>query len=135
MANQKYGKAREHLGNGGFDWLNDDYRAILVDTGLYTPNFSTDEFLQDIPVGARVSTTGALTGKTNVLGRLDADNVSFGNVTGNESEAIVIYKHQATNTETTSRLFGYVDTATGLPVLPNGGPVDIQWHANGIMEL
>jgi len=65
----------------------------------------------------------------------DAADVILSSVTGDTCEAIVIYKH--TGTESTSRLIAYIDTATGLPVTPNGGDITIQWDsgANKIFKL
>jgi hypothetical protein len=105
--NQLYGKGKEALCGGGIDWVNDDIRALLIDTGEYTPNFSTDDNLDDIPAGGRVGTAVALTGKTNTLGVLDADNTTFSSVTGDTVEALVLYLH--TGVEATSTLLAYID--------------------------
>lgn len=129
MANALYGKGREAFGNADIDWLVDDIRIILIDTADYTVSIDVDDFLNDIPSGARVATSGALTSKTNTLGVVDAADVTFTAVTGDQSEAIVIYKH--TGTESTSNLIAYIDTATGLPVTPNGGNIVVQWANSG----
>lgn len=106
------------------DFDTDDIRIILVDAADYTVNLTTDDFLDDVPAGARVATV-ALTGES-VSGRtFDANDATFSAVTGDPSEAIVIYKH--TGTESTSRLIAYIDTATGLPVTPNGGDITVTW--------
>jgi hypothetical protein len=135
MANALYDYGREGYLNGGLNWLADDVRAILVDTGLYTPNLATDQFLTAIPGGARISLSGSLTTKTATAGVADADDVSFTAVTGATVEAIVLYKY--TGVDATSRLIAYIDTATGLPFLPSGGNVAIQWDngANKIFKL
>lgn len=101
--NRLYPKAKEAL----IDWVNDDIRALLIDTGDYTPNFSTDDNLDDIPSGGRVGTAVALSSKTNTLGVMDAADVTFTSVTGDTAEAIVLYKH--TGSESTSKLFAYID--------------------------
>lgn len=105
--NRLYGKGKEAFLNGAIDWVNDDIRAILIDTGDYTPNFSTDDNLDDIPAGGRVGTAAALTGKTNTLGVLDADDPTFIGLTGDTVEAYVLYLH--TGTESTSTLIGFFD--------------------------
>ena len=53
MANGLYDAARESFLNADIDWSVDDIRAILVDTGTYTVNLTTHNFLDDIPAGAR----------------------------------------------------------------------------------
>ena len=135
MANALYDKGREGYLNGNLNWLTDDVRAILVDTALYTPNLVLDQFLISIPVGARVSLSGSLTTKTATNGVADADDVSFVAVVGATVEAIVLYQY--TGVDATSRLIAYIDSATGLPFLPSGGNVAIQWDngANKIFRL
>jgi hypothetical protein len=135
MANALYDKGREGFLDGSIDWDTNDIRVILVDTGTYTVNLSTHDFLDDVPGGARVATSGALSGKTVAAGVADANDVTFSAVTGATVEAIVIYQH--TGVESTSRLIAYIDTATGLPLTPNGGDVTVQWDsgANKIFKL
>lgn len=135
MANALYDKGREGFLDGSIDWDTDDIRVILIDTADYTVNLSTHDNLDDIPGGARVATSGALSGKTVTAGVADASDVTFSAVTGDVSEALVIYKH--TGTESTSRLIAYIDSATGLPVTPNGGDITVTWDsgANKIFKL
>jgi hypothetical protein len=129
MANALYGKARELFLNGDLDWANDDIRVILVDAADYTVSIDVDDFLDDVPSGARVAVSSALSGKTSTLGVADANDVTWSAVTGDPSEAIVIYKH--TGVEATSPLIAYLDSATGLPVTPNGGDITVQWSSGG----
>jgi hypothetical protein len=125
MANSLYDKAREGFLDGSIDWDSDDIRAILIDTADYTVNLATHDNLDDIPEAARVAVSGALTGKTVTDGVADADDVTFPTVTGDVSEAIVLYKH--TGVEATSRLIAYINSATGLPVTPNSGSIEVLW--------
>jgi len=135
MANALYNKGREGFLDGNIDWDTDDIRCILIDTADYTVDLATHDNLDDVPAIARVATSGALTSKTVTDGVADAADVTLSSVTGDQCEAIVIYKH--TGTESTSRLIAYIDTATGLPVTPNGGDITIQWDAgaNKIFKL
>lgn len=135
MANALYGKGREGFLDGSIDWDTDDIRVILIDAADYTVSIDVDDNLDDIPAAARVAVSGALTGKTVTLGVADATDVTFSAVSGDVSEALVIYKH--TGVETTSRLIAYIDSATGLPVTPNGGDIQVQWDsgANKIFKL
>lgn len=135
MANALYDKGRQGFLDGSIDWDTDDIRAILVDTGAYTINLATHDNLDDIAGGARIAVSSSLTGKTATDGVADADDVTFTSVTGNSVEMIVLYKH--TGTESTSRLICAIDTATGLPLTPNGGNVTVAWDngANKIFKL
>lgn len=125
MANALYDFGRQAFLDGDIDWSSDDIRVILVDTVDYTVNLATHNALDDVPSGARVAVSSALTGKSSTAGVADAADVTFSAVTGDPSEALVIYKH--TGTESTSLLIAYIDTATGLPVTPNGGNITVAW--------
>jgi hypothetical protein len=127
MANALYGLGRESFLKGEISWSADNIKTVLVDSQEYTPNLATDQFLSDIPAGGRVATSVNLTSKTTVAGSADAVDVTFSSVTGDVSEFLVIY--QDTGTAGTSRLIAYIDTATGLPVIPNGGDIQVQWSA------
>lgn len=135
MANEVYGLGREGFLGGDIDWDADTIKTTLVDTGLYTPAINTDQFLTDVPAGARVATSAALSAKTKALGVAGAANTLFSAVSGNSCEAMVVY--QDTGAEASSRLIAYIDTATGLPVTPNGGDVNLKWDTgvNKIFKL
>lgn len=135
MANALYDKGRESFLKGEINWLGNDIKAVLVDLADYTPNLSTHQYLSDIPGAARVATSPVFTSKTTAAGVADADNVTWTSVTGDPSEALVIY--QDSGSAGTSRLIAFIDTATGLPVTPNGGDIIVAWDdgANKIFKL
>ena len=112
MANFVYDKGCEALWGADIAYDTDNIKAVLVDTASYTVDKANDEFLTD--VGGVQATSGNFAGKTIVGRVIDADDVVLSSVTGNESEALVLY--QDTGSAATSRLLIYVDTATGLPV-------------------
>lgn len=125
MTNGLYAKGKQALLQADIDWLVDDIKIVLVDTALYTVNLATDQFLSSIPSGARVFTSGNLSGKTAADGVADASDVTMSTVTGASVEAVVIYRDSGS--AATSALIAYIDTATGLPVTPNGGDIVVQW--------
>jgi hypothetical protein len=125
MANALYDKGRQKFLEGSIAWLTDDVKLVLVDTGSYTVDLVNDEFLSDIVVGARVATSSNFASKSSTNGVAGADDISLSSVTGPESEALVIYKD--TGAEGTSPLIAYIDTASGLPVTPNGGNIIVTW--------
>lgn len=131
MANAFYPNGKEGFAEGQIDWTTDTIKVTLVDTADYTYSAAHD-FIDDVPSGARIA-TATLTSPTNADGVLDAADVTFSSVTGDQAEALVIWKD--TGVEATSRLILYVDTATGLPVTPNGGNITVTWHASGIAAL
>lgn len=135
MANALYGLAREAFLNGDLDWAANDIKVVLVDTNDYTVSINTHQFLSDVAAGARVATSSNLASKTATLGVADAADVTFSAVTGDQSEALVIY--QDSGSAATSRLIAYIDTATGLPVTPNGADITVTWDngSNRIFAL
>lgn len=121
MATALYDAGREAFLGGDIDWASDDIRAVLVDAADYSVNLATHNALDDIPSGARVAVSGSLSGKSITGGVANHSTGTFAAVTGDQSEAIVYYKH--TGTESTSLLIAYVDNFTGLPVTPNGNDI------------
>lgn len=136
MANALYDTGRNAFLTGDIDWVADDIRVILVDTGAYTVDLAAHDFLSDIPGGARIAVgSSSLANKTAVAGVADADDFTFVGVSGATVEAIVIYRH--TGVDGTSQLIAYIDTATGLTLTPSGGDVILRWSngANRIFKL
>jgi len=135
MADALYGLGRQKILEGSIAMLTDNIKVVLVDLADYTLAIDTHDFLDDIPAGARVATSGNMASKTSTLGVFDAADITFSSVTGDVSEALVIYKD--TGTASTSPLIAYIDAATGLPVTPNGGDITITWDsgANKIFKL
>jgi hypothetical protein len=81
--------------------------------------------LNVIPGGAIVATSGNLSSVTITGGTANAANVTFSSVTGAQCSYIGMYKD--TGTSSTSPLILLLDTATNLPVTPNGGDITVQW--------
>lgn len=137
MANALYDKGRQAFLSGDIDWLVDTIKVTLVDVADYTVSLTAHDFINDVPAGARVATgtLGTKTVDSPVGGVADAADVTFSAVTGDPSEALVIWKD--TGNEATSNLIAYIDTATGLPVTPNGGDIVVQWDngTNRIFKL
>lgn len=133
--NGLYDKGREGFLDGSINWATDNIKAVLVDTGAYTASLGSNQNLSDIPSAARISTSANLASKTVAAGVADAGDITFASVSGVTAEAVVLYKD--TGSPTTSRLIAYLDSATGLPVTPNGGDIVITWNngSNRIFKL
>ena len=132
MANTLYDSARQGFLEAQINWLTDTVKVLLVDAGAYTPNVSTHHFLADIQVSSRIAGPVTLTSKTTTGGAADAADVTFTSVSGASIEMIIIYKD--TGTEATSPLIAMIDTATGLPITPNGGDIIVTWD-NGVNKI
>lgn len=135
MANTLYDNARQMFLEGQLNWQTDTIKCLLVDTGAYTPQTATHKFLSDISSSARIAGPVTLTAKTTTGGAADAADCTFTAVSGASIEAIVLYKD--TGSESTSPLIAYIDTATGLPITPNGGDIIVTWDngSNRIFKL
>jgi hypothetical protein len=107
--------------------------AALIDTAAYTYS-AAHEFYSSVVAG-QVGTEIELGTKTFVNGLFDAADSTFAGFTSVNAEALVIFIKNA-GANTTWRLVAYFDTGvTGLPILPNGAPIDITWNASGIFQL
>lgn len=147
MANALYGLARQSFlsQSPALDWDTDTIKVFLVDSATYTVSIDVHQYLSDVPAAARMGNNGGTTradaptlaGKTVALGVADASDVTITAVpAGNALEYILIFKDDGV-ADTSSPLIALIDTATGLPVTPNGGDITIQWDngANKIFKL
>lgn len=142
MASGLYDKGREGFLGADIDWNGATIKAALIDTGTYTPNLGTHQFMSD--VSGIVSTPVALTTKTITAGVADADDVIFPAATGVSVEAVILYQSSAVGggadvAAGSQRLIAYLDSAavSGLPVTPNGTDIVLSWDngANKIFKL
>ena len=132
MANTLYDYCRQRFLESQINWMTDTVKVILVSTSAYTPQTAVHQYLADIPVSARIAGPVTLTAKATTGGAADAADCTFTSVSGATINAIVIYKD--TGTEATSPLIAYIDTATGLPITPNGGDIIVTWD-NGVNKI
>lgn len=135
MANTLFDFARQRFLEAQINWMTDTIKVYLIDTGAYTPQVGVHQYLSDIPTSARVAGPVTLVSKTTTGGAADAADVTFTSVSGPSIEAILIYAD--TGTESTSPLIAWIDTATGLPITPNGGDIIVTWDngANKIFKV
>lgn len=143
MANALYDKGRQKFLEGDIAWLTASIRAMLADFADYTANLATDDFFDDVTTAGRIGNAGgtdradaALLGtKTSTDGVADAADSVLTLVTGDQAEGLFIFKD--TGADGTSPLIALIDTATGLPITPNGGDITIAWDAgaNRIFKL
>ena len=145
MANALYDKARESFlsANPTIDWDTDTIKVTLIDTGNYTVNLSTHQYMNTntVAAAAKIGSPQTLGTKTVTAGVADAADITFSAVTGASVEALIIWKDGGgggtSASGTTDPLIAYIDTATGLPVTPNGGDITVAWDngSNKIFKL
>lgn len=133
-----YDKGRERFATAATSLTADTIKVALV-LSTYSPNVATHEFLTDIS-SFIVGTDQTLTTKTATAGIFNADPATWSGGSAPASGAttiayLVLYK--STGTAGSSPLIGYIDTATNLPLLPNGGSVSVSWStgANKILKI
>lgn len=131
MANAVYPKFKEALLKGDVDLDTATLAVALIDLADYTYNAAHD-FYDDVSAAAVATVNLASVTTTN--GLIDAADAVFTSVTGDVSEALILYIN--TGSAATSRLVAFFDTGvTGLPVTPNGANINITWNASGIVQL
>jgi hypothetical protein len=139
MADALYSPAKERaLTNAGIQWSTGDIKAILVKITGAGENYTfsaAHEFRSSLHNDTQVATSGNLASKSVTGGVANAANVTFTAVTGAACGAIVLFRD--TGNAATDELIAYIDSATGLPVTPNGGDITIEWNtgANKIFAL
>ena len=135
MANVRYSFANERFLTGQLDWTAGTFKIVLIDATKYSVQPDVDQTLADIPVAARIAISGLLAGMTATKGVAKANDVTMATVQGQEVQALVIFHD--TGNEGTSELVAYLDTANGLPYIPQGTTAVIHWDTgpNGIFRL
>lgn len=142
MADALYDKGRNSFLTGDIDWVNDTIRIGLLDGASYTPDLANHDFFDDLSgFKGESSGTGRADGSpiltpTAVDGVADALDTEITAVAaGPALEYVVCYKD--TGVDGTSNLIFLLDSATGLPVTPNGGNITLAWAdtANKIFKL
>jgi hypothetical protein len=134
-------------GREGFLDGSIDYDTAVIKVHLvrgYTFSAS-HKFVSDVTGagGTIVGTPTALASKTVTSGVADAADVTFTAVAAGAAIPALIIAQTSANTggadlaTSAQRLIAYIDTATGLPVTPNGQNITITWDngSNRIWKL
>lgn len=122
----KYSKYKQSLlDSTAPDLTTAAVKLVLIDSADYTIDLTLHDFLDDIPALGRVAISGALTGKTITDGVFAAADLApaFATVTGDPSEYVAMFVDSGL--VGTSPLLAIWDVATGLPVTPNGGDINV----------
>jgi len=135
MSNAIYPKFLETTLSGALTGLTLKCLAVNLTGGATQYSYSnTHQFVADVASGAIVARSNALTGITFTDGVLNASNLTpaFPTLSGQPFEMVIVYVDSGS--DATSKLIVAFDTATGLPLIPAGTDVNIQWGA-GIIKL
>lgn len=145
MSSSLFNAGREGYLSGEIVWKasgGSTIKAALVRGYTFD---ATHKFVSDITGagGTLVATSAALTSLTNTDGVMDAADVTFTSVAAGAAIPMVIVFQSSAVTggadvaATAQRLIADVDTATGLPVTPNGQNITVAWDngSNRIAKL
>jgi hypothetical protein len=133
MANALYDPGREGFLDGSIDWDTDDIRVLCCTSAQAFS--AAHKFVSDITAGNIVVRSSAIAGKTVTGGVANHSTLTLTAVTGSAIARLIYYKFNAS--DAAARLICYIDTATGLPVTPNGGDITItpDTGANKLFKL
>lgn len=134
-----FGPGRQGFLDGSINWSATPVVKAVLCRG-YTFN-SGHQFVSEVVSAGGTLWTGpvALT-KSSALGVADASDVVFTSVTaGAAYSAVIIYMASlvtggADVAQSAQRLIAHIDTATGLPVTPNGQNITVAWD-NGASKI
>ena len=135
MANAKYTSFTQRLLNKEIDMDSDVIKASLIDSADYTFSAVHDEYsggARDVPLAAIVAESPQLTSPTIAAGVFDTADFAWTAVTGDQSEAIILWDDTITND---APCVFYDTGMTGMPVLPNGGNINCTVNALGWFTL
>ena len=139
MANALFDPGREGFLTAQIDADTAVIKASLVRGYTFS---ASHKFVSDATgAGATlVATSAALSSVAITNGIFDAADVTYSAVaSGSAITSILIYQSSAVTggsdvAATAQRLIAYIDTATGLPVTPNGGDIPVSWD-NGTNKI
>ena len=140
MANQLTDTGREAFLVASYGWKAGSVPATWTPyiCGSMGNVLNSIIFLSDITSAVWRARGTYLANKTTALGIADADDTLVAAVgSSGSATAHYIVLVNETNASNTSLVGAIIDTATGLPFLPNGGDINIVWDsgANKIFKL
>jgi len=112
--------------------------ALVDNAGADGAPDISDDFWDDQDGSLVNSLSGNLASKTIgtlAVGVFDAQDLApaFSTVSGATCESLCMLK--TTGTPSTSNMICWWDTATGLPLTPNGGDVNVTFNGSGIIKV
>ena len=141
MANAVFPKAKEGFLDGSIDLDTASIKVALVRGYTYS---SSHEFVSDVTGSGTIhATSAALTGIDVTDGVFDAADVTFTTpATDTNQHSLLIFQSSAAGggadvASSSQRVIAWIDTGTGIPIVPAGGDITVVWDngANKIFSL
>lgn len=139
MASAVYPAGLKHFAMGHIVWLaagGSTIKATLIDSADYSYAASHEYMnLDTVPAAAKAGTVSLSLINTANNGVCDAADITVPTVSGDSTEAIIIWKDGGgggtSQSGTSDLLIAYIEEA----LVPNGADVDIVWDVNGIFSI
>jgi len=140
MANALFNPGREGFLLGEIDYDTAVIKVALVRAYTFS---AAHKFVSDVTGASGVlhATSAALASKTGTSGTADAADFTFTAPAANASGHSLLYFQSsavgggADVAASAQRLIAWVDTGTGLPVVPNGADISVVFNASGLFTL
>lgn len=140
MANGLFYSYRNLVLGAGLNLSSLTIKLMFVDHADFTPDptNTAHDFIADVTAAGRVpaiASCPALASKTLgtvAVGVFDAADPTFTALSGDVVESLIAFEDSGV--EATSDLLAFWDTATGLPLTPNGGDVVVAISASGLWK-
>ncbi len=136
MANALYPRFKQACIAKEVNLGSDIIKATLIDSADYTYGAAHSTYADaTVPAVAKVAVSGQLTSPTVADGVFDTADFTWTSVTGDPSEAIILWD-DTTTTPVVDQLIAFYDTGmTGMPVTPNGGNINVTVNGSGWFAL
>jgi len=142
MASALFDPGREGFLDGTIDWDTAVFKVALLRSYSFV---ASHKFVSDVTGAGGVlhATSAALAGVAKTNGIADANDLTFTTPAANASNHVLLLFQSSAVTggadvaATAQRLVAYIDTGTGIPVVPNGADISVAWDngANKIFKL
>jgi predicted RNA methylase len=142
MSNSLFDSGREGFLDGTIDWDTAVIKVALVRGYTFS---AAHKWVSDITTasGTLAATSAALSSKTVTAGVADAADITFSAVASNAgNHSLLIFQSSAVTggadvAASAQRVIAWIDTATNLPAVPNGGDISVAWDSgtNRIFKL
>lgn len=132
MANLLFPRARQGFLTGRIDWATATIKVSLLRGYSYN---ATHQWVSDVLAAGTLVATQTLASKTDTDGVADAADVTFPTVAAGASVPhLLIYQSSAVTggadvATSAQRIIALIDTASNLPITPNGGDINIIFDA------
>jgi hypothetical protein len=141
-----YNSFKKLLFDGGVDLGNDTIKVALIDdTTAYSPNIDTETYVSDVLDGGTTAQECSGTGYTRKTVSLttsqdntddeavaDAGDLTYSGADFGTIQGILLF--QEVTTDSDSPLIAHI-TSADLPLTTNGGDVNLNWDAEGVLNL